>query len=98
MEIQVIINELKGENDLILFDPMTGETKEPEQLNDTNKFFYNAHIEAAKALEKLVRKKVIGQKANLLIRMCPTCNEWMAFETRRYPYCPNCGQALDWSD
>lgn len=27
---------------------------------------------------------------------CPTCN-WMMLAYNRLPYCPRCGQRLDWS-
>lgn len=54
--------------------------------------------ECREAREKQIPKKIIGGKAHCQNRYCPSCNEWMAFDKKRYPYCPMCGQALDWSD
>lgn len=49
--------------------------------------------------EKAEPKKVIGIKSNLQNRYCPSCNEWAVFELKKnMNYCPNCGQALDWSE
>lgn len=28
---------------------------------------------------------------------CQNCNEWVGDEGFKYKYCPNCGQAIDWS-
>lgn len=30
---------------------------------------------------------------------CPSCKKFLGFvHTKHYKYCPECGQALDWSD
>jgi len=36
-------------------------------------------------------------------KLCPVCGEYQGFENDvrksfEYPYCANCGQAIDWSD
>lgn len=31
------------------------------------------------------------------IWVCSDCNSEYELETERYDYCPNCGQAIDWS-
>ncbi len=55
--------------------------------------------ELKKAREKQVAKKVIGIKAKLITRHCPSCQEWAVFELKRgMKFCPSCGQKLDWSE
>lgn len=29
---------------------------------------------------------------------CQNCNEWVGDEWFKYNFCPNCGQAIDWSE
>lgn len=55
--------------------------------------------ELQEAREKQVAKKVIGIKAKLITRHCPSCQEWAVFELKRgMKFCPSCGQKLDWSE
>ena len=49
-----IINVLKMENDLITFDPMTGEDIDVSCLNDLNKKCYIAHEEAIEFLKQSI--------------------------------------------
>ena len=55
---------------------------------------------ALTVLEKQIPKKpnMIGFEPNKLISSvhysCPICDRLLS----RYKYCPDCGQALDWSD
>ena len=42
--IDKTIKILEGENDLILFDPMTGESKTVSALDDFNRDCYFAHV------------------------------------------------------
>lgn len=106
MNIQQIIESLKGENDLIVFDSGTGDIRIPEQLNETDRFFYDVHAEAAKALKKLVPKPVIyegdGYADGVIVydmAYCPSCDH--AFEEGsdgwESKFCKDCGQALDWN-
>ncbi len=60
---------------------------------------------AMTALEKQIPKKVIFGYDEQKYVLCPICkieiamlDSWRDFESRVYKYCPNCGQALDWSD
>ena len=58
-------------------------------------------IEACKmgvqALEKQMSKKLIEK--NPWIYTCPCCNSQDTHTlVKRFAYCPDCGQALDWSD
>jgi hypothetical protein len=58
------------------------------------------HFLDISALEKQIPKKpnVIGFEQNKLISSvhysCSACDRLLS----RYKYCPDCGQALDWSD
>lgn len=52
MTREEIINGMKMTMELILFDPSTGETKEPHQLNDMDRTTYDACKGAIEALEK----------------------------------------------
>ena len=55
--------------------------------------------ELKEAREKQIAKKVIGIKAKLITRHCPSCQEWAVFELKRgMKFCPSCGQKLDWSE
>lgn len=56
------INILKGDNELMLFDALTGETKTYESLNDMNKAVYDANLVAIKALEKQISLKGIVER------------------------------------
>ena len=62
-----------------------------------NDFVINKAIEA---LEKQIPKRPTGSYPH-----CPYCNSdmieiWMGggFSETQLNYCPNCGQAIDWSD
>lgn len=49
---------------------------------------------AIEALEKQTPKKPVWQAYNC----CPMCKAQVFYILRNYNYCPNCGQALDWSE
>lgn len=54
---------------------------------------------AIHALEKQIPKPIVGIKAQLQNRYCPSCNEWMFFDKYgQAKYCPTCGQAIDWGN
>lgn len=91
MEIQKIISALKGENELMLFNPSTGEMEIPEMLNETDRSFYDAHIAAIEELEMRVPKK--PEKNYLGQNICPECQEKILVH---YDFCAACGQAIDW--
>lgn len=62
MSVKDVVSTLEMENDLMLFDPDTGETSTPEMLNDINRECYKAHKEAIRLLNSLSdsEKKPIG--------------------------------------
>lgn len=55
---------------------------------------------AIKALEKQIPKKPVTEKDKVIFGIvcgrCPECDGAVYSTTNLY--CPNCGQALDWSD
>lgn len=53
------------------------------------------------ALEKQLPKKATHPYEHCANPQCPVCGdwEWSTYKSQWKPnYCPNCGQALDWSD
>lgn len=51
------------------------------------------------ALEKQIPKEPFrGYIPRDLAVNCPSCNSFIGFsdQTKRYNYCPNCGQAIKW--
>jgi uncharacterized CHY-type Zn-finger protein len=56
-----------------------------------------AFVTCIETLEKQIPKPIVGIKAQLQNRYCPSCNEWMFFDKYgQAKYCPTCGQAIDW--
>jgi len=57
---------------------------------------------AVEALEKQNPKEVINQgincKSGNWTIICPDCNTSIESPRKMAKYCPNCGQALKWSD
>ena len=94
MTPQEAIEALKFDNAMMLFEPMTGEVKSYEQLNEDNRRCYDANIMAIAALEKQMPKKVVAKSKGLC---CPNCNE-QVFPFDDEEYCGRCSQALDWSE
>lgn len=95
-------NILKGDNELMLFDALTGETKTYESLNDMNKAVYDANLVAIKALEKRISKPVlVKDKTYYKDYFCPVCKKQQK-DTRKNKregcYCERCGQKVDWSE
>ena len=59
-------------------------------------------VEEFKALkEKAEPKKIVFSREFLWAgKRCPSCNAVALYEMveKRYKYCPNCGQKLDWEE
>lgn len=61
---------------------------------------------AVGALEKRIQKKPtlegdgFDENGNIIYDtwFCPCCKETYEVDYENYKYCPNCGQAIDWSD
>lgn len=73
--------------------------------NDFNAVdFSYARMPAVEAVEKQIPKKPIGKTDPMfgdVMTVCPKCGNANLVNpfvrSRVYDYCPNCGQALDWS-
>lgn len=52
-----LAQELEGENELILFNPLTGESVGYESLSDINKYYYDLHKEIAQILKQIPDEK-----------------------------------------
>ena len=90
MNIEKAIETLKMENELMQFDPNTGEDYPIELQNQDNQDLYNANLIAIEALEKQVPKE--AKRWRILI--CPCCNN--AYIDYLQKHCQDCGQKLDW--
>lgn len=66
---------------------------------DGSDYAFSAIAEAQKALDKQIPKKPVSQmkfgKYDTVIGLCPTCG---CGNNSEYPYCSDCGQALEWGD
>jgi hypothetical protein len=102
-DIEKAIEVLKMENELMQFDPMTGEIEPIELQNQDNQDLYNANLIAISVLEKQTPKEIIYDYG-LNETRCPRCNTIFGYayeedetEDMYYaPYCYECGQCLDW--
>lgn len=95
MKIEKAIEALKMENELMQFDPMTGENYPIELQNQDNQDLYNANLVAISALEKQMARSPVNRCATFLIAECPRCNGTVSFH---HKHCHWCGQKLDWSE
>ena len=93
-DIEKAIEALKMENELMQFDPMTGEIEPIELQNQDNQDLYKANLIAISALEKQMPKKVIRVSNN----RTDGCSECYVEFYEKFNYCPNCGQRLDWEE
>ena len=98
MDIQKTIQTLKGENELMLFNPSTGEVGNKYRLTDLDRDFYEAHEFCVKMLKELEQYRQIGT-----VDECKAAREKMkpkkavedTSETAMYCrvyICPSCGK------
>ena len=60
---------------------------------------FSAIAEAQKALEKQIPKKPTrGKYGHTECACCGWVVESFCGDLEQYPFCPNCGQAIDWED
>ena len=80
-----------------------------EPTNEYQKEQAEGFYKAKEALEKQIPKKPRKQVIDLYLSkatevLCPVCNKsvctWITLDShsKKKPFCPNCGQALDWGD
>jgi rubrerythrin len=95
-DIEKAIEVLKMENELMQFDPMTGEIEPLELQNQDNQDLYKANLIAISALEKQIPKK--PKQYTDIFKMtyyfCPIC-EYVRI-TGNQKRCDVCGQKIDW--
>ena len=62
-------------------------------------YAFSAIAEAQKALEKQIPKKPTrGKYGHTECACCGWIVESFCGDLEQYPFCPNCGQAIDWED
>ena len=62
---------------------------------------YNSLTLAIEALEKQIQKKPTSTRGKYGHTECACCGwvvESFCGDLEQYPFCPNCGQAIDWED
>ena len=60
-------------------------------------YAFGAIAEAQKALEKQISKKPVrGKYGHTECACCGWIVESFCGDLEQYPFCPNCGQAIDW--
>lgn len=103
-DVEKAIEDLKIENELMQFDPNTGEDYPIELQNQDNQDLYNANLVAIEALEKQIPKKPRekhyeeeGERPYIKYK-CPSCESKYQIHNFIDSYCNNCGQKLDWSE
>ena len=72
-----------------------------DDCTDTQHDFVKEIKIAIEALEKQIPKKPISTKGKYGHTECVCCGwvvESFCGDLEQYPFCPNCGQAIDWSD
>ena len=97
MKIEKAIEVLKMENELMQFDPNTGEDYPIELQNQDNQDLYKANLIAIEALEKQIAIQVncIDSVEMAWLDGYCICGEYV---TDSMDYCRKCGQKLDWSE
>ena len=85
------------------FKDMQADIREMEYSDANEAAIMNALSEgyfkdAIDALEKQVPHKLEKLKTKRSITVCGVCRGIMDSELRDLDYCPNCGQAIDWSE
>lgn len=94
-DIKKAIETIKMENELMQFDPNTGEDYPIELQNQDNQDLYNANLVVIGACEKQIARTPVNRCAAFAIAQCPHCNGTISFH---HKYCHWCGQKLDWEE
>ena len=87
-----VIEIFKMENELMEFDPSTGEKKPIELQNEDNQDLYKANLVAIEVLEKQIPKRAKETQEMMDVEyICPICEK---VNHNRGRYCWGCGQAI----
>lgn len=105
MTITKIIDRLYATIGMMLFDPLTGKGKKPDELDEDDRVTYDAYISAIKILRKKESKLVVNihKKFNSTnpdspwVGKCPECGKTVEGKNLAR-YCKFCGQAIKWSE
>ena len=90
------ISILTKDRALCLFNPLTGDVG---PLNEDCRMSAEAMKLAIEALEKQIPKKPTRTRGKYGHTECACCGwvvESFCGDLEQYPFCPNCGQAIDW--
>lgn len=91
-EYKQVIEIFKMENELMEFNPSTGEKNPIELQNKDNQDLYKANLTAIIALEKQIPKRAKETQEMMDIKyICPICRK---VNHDRARYCWGCGQAI----
>lgn len=98
-DIEKVISGLQYTVEMVLFDPATGYSKDPDDLNDLDRITYDACIGAIALLKEQEAKmvKVIKNAYNEEFYCCPNCDKQFYGYFKRPLYCDQCGQAVKWN-
>ena len=97
MTVMKIIDGLYFTIGKILFNPLTGEGKTPDQLNEDDWTTYDACMGAIALLKAqepkppIIKENSYGWK----FYYCPSC-EKKFYQNNKFRFCDKCGQAVKW--
>ena len=102
MSREETIKGLQYTIEMCLFNPTTGHSKDPNDLNEADRITYDACISAIALLkeQEAVKPKLVGPS----MWRCGKCDEllgWEDFtpsgvELVEYKFCPKCGRPVKW--
>ena len=102
MTIKKIIDGLYFTVGMILFNPLTGEVKTPEELNEDDRTTYDACMGA---IELLKAQEPVEPVVDVDTWKCGNCGHTLEHQEllgdnvlfhEQYNYCPDCGRKVKW--
>lgn len=103
MDRENVISGLKYTAEMFLFDPATGYTKDPDDLNAADRITFDTCIGAIDLLKEqdaqsVLSNRVCESEPFRYVRkgFCPKCHQEMEWLFNRN-YCGFCGQAVKWN-
>lgn len=88
--------------EMCLFDPATGYSKGPDDLNELTRITYDACFSAIALLKEQEPVKAVADgEDSYICNNCGTVIGWDALEPGgveevKYKFCPECGRPLKW--
>ena len=103
LDKEKVISGLQYTIEMFLFDPATGHSKDPDDLNDADKITYDACVGAITMLKEQNIKRE-GRWKSLPYKKARVCSVCEADEPYKfadndadvYEYCPHCGAKMEW--